>query len=182
MTGGTDKILMNARCHCLLDFDVAVLAPGLAFDMPHAARPGLVAVDAYDLLRHMNVLGQARGFGIVLPEVAVPPAPFHGSRVADERAPASPAAVRRWRCPAEGVAPALPGGRVVAIEAARMADVACLLFGNRLLTGKGKIDLLDDLFRVFKGEPVAFRPADRPGVRKGRPSVVRPVNVVPDGH
>jgi len=32
--------------------------------------------------------------------------------------------------------------------------------------GHRKIDLFDDLFRIFEGEPVAFRPADRQGVRE----------------
>ena len=70
----------------------------------------------------------------------------------------------------------------MAVEAAGMADVAGLLLGDRLIVRKREIDLLDDLLCIFEGEPVAFRPADRLGVRKGRPSIIRAVNIVPDPH
>ena len=70
----------------------------------------------------------------------------------------------------------------MAVEAACMADVARFLFRNRLLMGKGVIDLLDDLLSILEGEPAAFRPADRRGVREGRASVIRAVNIVPNPH
>ena len=60
----------------------------------------------------------------------------------------------------------LAGGCVVAIEAARMADVARLLLGHCLFMGHREVDLLNDLLRIFEGEPIAFRPADRLGVRE----------------
>ncbi|HXY55020.1 MAG TPA: hypothetical protein VEM40_10175 [Nitrospirota bacterium] len=47
-----------------------------------------------------------------------------------------------------------------------MADIARLLFGYCLLMRERKVDLLNDLFRVLEGEPIAFRPADRLGVCK----------------
>ncbi len=68
------------------------------------------------------------------------------------------------------------------IETPGMADVAGFLLGNRLFVGEREIDLFDDLFCVFEGEFVAFRPADRPGVRKGRPSVIGTVDVGPYSH
>jgi hypothetical protein len=63
-----------------------------------------------------------------------------------------------------------------------MADITRFLLGDRLFMRERMIDLLDDLFRIFEGEPAAFRPADRPGVRKGRPSIIRAVDVVPGPH
>ncbi len=63
-----------------------------------------------------------------------------------------------------------------------MADVAGLLLGNSLFIGEREIDLFDDLFGVFEREFVAFCPADRLGVRKGRPSVVWAVDVGPYSH
>ena len=78
--------------------------------------------------------------------------------------------------------PLLARGCVVAVEASGVANVAGLLLGNRLLARKGKVDLLYDLLCIFEGEPVAFRPADRLGVRKGRPSVIRAVDIVPRSH
>ena len=68
------------------------------------------------------------------------------------------------------------------IKTAGMADVACLLLGDRLLMRERKIDLLYDLLGILEGEPVSYRPADRLGVREGRPSIIRAVNVVPDTH
>ncbi len=130
----------------------------------------------------MDVLGESRGFGEILPEIAVPSSSFHGACMANERAPAAAGTVRRRGCAAEGVCPFLARRRVVAVEAARVADVACLLFGHGLLVREGQIDLLNDFFCVIEGELVAFRPADRPGVRKGRASIVRAVDVVPGAH
>jgi hypothetical protein len=54
----------------------------------------------------------------------------------------------------------------VAVETACVADVAGFLLRDRLFMGHRKIDLFDDLFRIFEREPVAFCPADRQGVRK----------------
>jgi hypothetical protein len=76
----------------------------------------------------------------------------------------------------------LAGGGIMTIKTAGMTDVACLLLGYRLLMRERKIDLLNDLLCILVGEPVSFRPADRLGVRKGRPSIIRSVNVVPDTH
>jgi hypothetical protein len=56
--------------------------------------------------------------------------------------------------------------RIVAVETACVADVAGFLLRDRLFMGHRKIDLFDDLFRIFEREPVAFCPADRQGVRK----------------
>jgi hypothetical protein len=52
----------------------------------------------------------------------------------------------------------------VAVEAARVADVARLLFCYRLVVRKRQINLLKDFFCILRGESVAFRPADRLGV------------------
>ena len=76
----------------------------------------------------------------------------------------------------------LARGCVVAVETAGVANIAGLLLSDRLLARKRKIDLLDDFLCIFEGELVAFRPADRLGVRKGRPSIIRAVNVVPGPH
>jgi hypothetical protein len=62
--------------------------------------------------------------------------------------------------------PLLARGRIVAVKTARMAYIACLLLGHCLLMGHREVDLLNDLLRVFEGEPVSFRPADRLGVRE----------------
>lgn len=72
--------------------------------------------------------------------------------------------------------------RVVAVKTAGMADVACLLLGNCLFVGKRLVDLITDPLSIFEGEFVAFRPADRLGVRKRRPSIIRAVTIVPDPH
>jgi len=80
------------------------------------------------------------------------------------------------------MAPALACRGVVAVNAARVADVARLLLGHCLLMCQREIDLLDDLSGVFEREPVSFRPADRLGVCERGPSVVRAVNVVPRPH
>ncbi len=63
-----------------------------------------------------------------------------------------------------------------------MADVACFLLGNRLIMRQREIDLGDDLFSIFERESVAFRPADRPGVREGRSSIIWTVDIVPRPH
>jgi hypothetical protein len=44
----------------------------------------------------------------------------------------------------------LAGGRVVAVKASGMADVARLLFRDRLLTAEWLVDLFDDLLGVFE--------------------------------
>ena len=76
----------------------------------------------------------------------------------------------------------LAGGGVMTIKTAGMTDVACLLLGDCLLMRERNIDLLNDLLCILEGEPVSLRPADRLGVREGRPSIIRAVNVVPDTH
>lgn len=68
------------------------------------------------------------------------------------------------------------------IKTAGMADVAGLLLCDRLLMREREIYLLNDPFGILEGEPVSLRPADRLGVREGRPSIIRAVNVVPDTH
>jgi len=68
------------------------------------------------------------------------------------------------------------------VKTAGMADVACLLLGNRLIVRQGEVDFGNDFFRVFEGESVTFCPADRLGVRKGRSSIIRAVYVVPRPH
>jgi hypothetical protein len=73
-------------------------------------------------------------------------------------------------------------GRVVAVKTAGMADVACFLLGNRLILRQREIDLSYDLFGIFERESVAFRPADRLGVREGRSSIIRAVDIVPRPH
>lgn len=73
-------------------------------------------------------------------------------------------------------------GRVVAVEAACVADVAGLLFGYRLLAGEREIDLFNDLFCILEGELISFCPADRLGIRKRRPSIIRAVLIIPDPH
>ena len=181
MAGLAGKVLVNAPCHRLFDFDMAILARGFSFDMPHTADT-LVAINTFDFFCYMHVFGQTRGLGEILAEIAVAPSPLHGACVADERAPSAAGTICRRRRAAKGVHSLLARGCVVAIETAGVAYVACLLLGNRLLARKRQIDLLDDLLCVFEGEPVAFRPADRLGVRKGRPSIIRTVNVVPRPH
>ena len=182
MAGLAGHVPVNACGQRLLGLEMAVLARGLPFDVTHAARPGLVAVCALDLFRNVHVLGQACRFGEILPEVAVAPSSLHRARVAHKGAPAAASAVRGGRYAAEGVHPLLARGGIVAVEAARMADVARLLLGDRLLMRERMVDLLDYLFRIFEEEPVSFRPADRLGVRKGRPSIIRAVDVVPGPH
>lgn len=68
------------------------------------------------------------------------------------------------------------------VETARVADVAYLLLDNGLFVRERCVDLLDDLFGIFEREPVSFRPADRPGVCEGRPSIIRAVVVEPVAH
>ena len=70
----------------------------------------------------------------------------------------------------------------MAVKTAGMADVACLLLGNRLIVRQREVDLGNYLFRIFEGEPVTFRPADRLGVREGRPSIIRAMYIVPRPH
>jgi len=70
----------------------------------------------------------------------------------------------------------------MAVKTAGMADVACLLLGNRLIVRQREVDLGNDLFCIFEGEPVTFRPADRLGVREGRASIIRAVYIVPRPH
>jgi hypothetical protein len=55
-----------------------------------------------------------------------------------------------------------------------VAEVAGLLLRDRLIAREGLVDLVDDLFGVLEGEPVAFSPADRQSVCKGRPSPFGP--------
>jgi hypothetical protein len=175
-------VLMDACRHGLFNLNVTVLAGGFALDVSHAFRPGLVAVSASDLFDHMYVFGQSRRLGEFLAEVTVPTSPLHGPGMAHKGAPPSAAAARCWRYPSEGMHSLLARGCIVAVKAARMADIACLLLGHCLFMGHREIDLLNDLLRIFEGEPVSFRPADRLGVREGRTSVVRSVNIVPDLH
>ena len=181
MAGLTGKVLVNTLCHRLFDFDMAILARCFSFDMPHAAY-GLVTIHAFDLLGNVYVLGQPRRLGEIFPEIAVAPSSLHGACVAYEGASAAARTVRRGRGAAEGVRSLFPRGRVVAVETTCMADVARLLLRYRLLARQRQIDLLYDLLRIFEGEPVAFRPADRLGVRKGRPSIIRTVDIVPRSH
>ena len=136
MAGFAGKLLMHARGQGLFDFDVAILAGGFALDVPHAARPGLVTVYTLDLFGNVHVLRQSRGLGEICSEIAVSSSPLHGSRVAYERAPSSAAAVCRGRRAAEGVHSFLTRGCIVAVKTACMADVASLLFRNRLLMRK----------------------------------------------
>jgi hypothetical protein len=182
MTGRAGHVLVHARLHCLFHLDMAILARGLALDMPHASRPVLVAINTYDFFRHVHVLGQARGLGEIPAEIAVPSPALHGPRVAHKGAPSAAGAIFRGRYAAHGMRAALARGRVVAIKAAGVADVARLLLRYRLLVAQRQIDLIDDQLSIFEGEPVTFRPADRLGVREGRPSVIRAVNIVPDAH
>jgi hypothetical protein len=118
--------------------------------MAHAAGTGLVTVNALDLFRDVHVLWQTRWFGKVFSEIAVASSPLHRAGMADKGAPPSAGTVWRWRRAAERVAPTLARGRVVAVEAAGMTDVARLLLGNCLLVRERDVDLLYDLFRVFE--------------------------------
>ena len=61
---------------------------------------------------------------------------------------------------------ALPVRGVMTVQAAGVADVACLLLGFGLVMRKGQIDLLHDPVRVLRREPAALGPADRQGVRE----------------
>jgi hypothetical protein len=70
----------------------------------------------------------------------------------------------------------------MAVQASRVADVARLLLRDRLLARQRVIDLVYNFFGVLEGEAISFRPADRLGVREGRPSIIRTVNIVPDPH
>jgi hypothetical protein len=70
----------------------------------------------------------------------------------------------------------------MAVQAAGMTDIARLLLRNGLLAIQRFVDLIHDLLGIFKGEPVAFRPADRLGVRERRPSIVRAMHIVPGPH
>jgi len=159
-------VLMHARDQGLLHFDVAVLARGHSLYMAHAARAGLMAVNAFQLDSHMRVLRQTRRLGKFLPEIAIAAPAFHGTCMAHKGAPAAAGAVRRRRCPRERVASSLPRWRIVAVKTAGMADIARLLFGYCLLVREREIDLLHDLFGVLEGELIAFCPADWLGVRK----------------
>jgi len=78
--------------------------------------------------------------------------------------------------------PALARGRVMAVQASGMADIARLLLRDGLITAQRLVDLLDDHLGIFEGEPVAFRPADRLGVRERWPSIVRAMHIVPGPH
>ncbi len=73
----------------------------------------------------------------------------------------------------------LAGGRIMAIKASGMANIARLLFSDRLIAAERLVDLLNDLLGVFEGELVAFCPADRRGVCERRPSIIRAVDAVP---
>src|SRR5512143_3123061 len=122
-------VLVYTRCHCLFDFDMAILAGGFPLDMTHAAGPGLMAVNTPELLPHVHVFRKTRRLGEFLAKIAIPSSPFHGACVADKGAPAASGAVR-WRgCPCKSMTPALARWGVVAVKAARVADVACLLLG-----------------------------------------------------
>ena len=80
-----------------------------------------------------------------LAQVAVATPPLHRSRVADKSAPAGAGAVhRRWNT-AERVRTPLTGRRIVTVEAARVAEVAGLLLGDRLVRSKRLAELLGDL-------------------------------------
>jgi len=72
--------------------------------------------------------------------------------------------------------------RIVTIETASVADVACLLLGHCLVAGERNIDLFKDPVRILEGELITFCPADRQGIRKRRPSIIRAVDIVPDLH
>jgi len=150
MTGLTRDFFMNARGHCLLDFGVAILAGSSALDMTHAALAGLVAIYAFDLFADVNVLGKSRRLGEFFSEITVASSALHGSRVADEGAPAAAGAVRRRRRAAESMTAALTRRRIVTIQTACMADVAYLLFDNGLFAGERDVDLLDDIFGVLE--------------------------------
>jgi hypothetical protein len=63
-----------------------------------------------------------------------------------------------------------------------MTDIARLLLRDGLFAVQRFVDLCHDLLGIFEGEPVAFRPADRLGVRERRPSIIWAVNIVPDAH
>ena len=134
--------------------------------MTHAAGARLVAVDALDLFGNVNIFRKTGRLRKIFAQVAVPPPPLHGPRVAHEGAAAPAGAVRRRRNAAERMDPLFARRRVVAIEAARMADIAGFLLRDRLVVREREIDLCNDLFRIFEGELVAFRPADRLGVRE----------------
>ena len=182
MAGLAGHVPVGAGGRGLLDLDMTVLARRLSVDMAHAARAGLVAVNALHLLNHVHVFRDPRRFGEIPAEITVSPSSLHGPGVADKGAPASSGAVGGGRHAAHGVNAPLPRGRVVAVEASRVADIACLLLRDRLLMGEREIDLFDDPFGVLEGEPVSLSPADRPGVRERRPSVIRAVNIVPNLH
>ena len=182
MTGFAGKVLVHARGNGLLDLDMAILARGLALDMPHAFRACLMTVRALDLFAHMHVLGQTSRLGEILAKIAVAAPSLHGPCMADKGAPAASGAVRsRWYT-AHSVASPLTGRCVVTVEAACVTEVAGLLLGDRLVVRDWLIDLIDDLFGVLEGEPVAFSPADRQGICKGGPSIIRAVDIVPGPH
>src|SRR5512144_1894843 len=127
MAGLACHVPVQSRGHGLLYLDMAILASRLSVDMPHAARPGLVAVDAFNLLCHVHVLRQVRRLGEIPAEIAVPSPPLHRACVADEGAPAAAGAVGRGGDAAHGMRPLLPRGCVVAVEASRVTDIARLL-------------------------------------------------------
>lgn len=160
---------------------MAILARGFSFDMPHAA-DSLMAIHTFNFFRSMHIFGQTRGLGEIFPEIAVASSPLHGACVTDERAPSATGAICRRRRAAEDMRSLLARGCVVAIETTGVANIAGLLLCHGLLVRERKIDLLDDLVGIFEGELVAFRPADRLGVRKGRPSIIGPVDIVPGPH
>jgi len=60
--------------------------------------------------------------------------------------------------------PALARRGVVAVKAARVADVARLLLGYCLFMSQREVDLFGNLAGIFEGESVSFRPADRLGI------------------
>ena len=97
-------------------------------------------------------------------------------------APAPACAIRRRRHAFERMHPLPTRWRIVAVKTTHVAKIACLLLGDRLFMRKRVIDLRYDLLCIFEGEPVSFRPADRLGVREGRPSIIRAVHIIPDAH
>jgi hypothetical protein len=72
--------------------------------------------------------------------------------------------------------------RIVTVETSGVADVACFLLGNGLIAGKRQIYLFKDPVRILEGEFITFCPADRPGVRERRASIIRSVDIIPDLH
>ena len=130
----------------------------------------------------MHVLGQTRGLGEILAEIAVPSSPLHGPRVADKGAPAASGAVGRRRYAAHGMRPRARAWARSGSPGSRHGRCCTPSASRSPGRGQRQIDLFDDLLGIFEGEPVAFRPADRLGVRERRPSIIRAVDIVPDPH